>query len=165
MKKNLKEDDLILNLQKLPIDSTMRLVSKPLNTKIFIFTTISFYFLKLIGNNEIKYLLLGQIFVMILKYLFNRKRPYKNNLKINNLSQIDEKTRSFPSGHTFTAVLVSSILFKKIKTKNIIFIIFLKLFPYLVAISRVQLGVHYPSDVFFGLFFGKLYDILFFRFY
>ena len=77
MKKNLKEDDLILNLQKLPIDSTMRLVSKPLNTKIFIFTTISFYFLKLIGNNEIKYLLLGQIFVMILKYLFNRKDHIK----------------------------------------------------------------------------------------
>ena len=158
-----KEEDLILNLQKLPLSNFMRYISKPFNTKIYMIFVIFFYFTNFIGNEEIKYLFFSQIFVFSLKIFFSRIRPYKSNSKINNLSKKEESTYSFPSGHTFATMLVSLMLLRKYKNSNKLINIFIAVMPYLMALSRVQLGVHYPSDVFFGLIFAKIYDMLYFR--
>jgi undecaprenyl-diphosphatase len=158
-----KEEEIILSLQKLPLSSLMRYISKLLNTNLYIFTILFLYFKNYIGNEEIKYIIYGQIFAFSLKIIFSRKRPYKSNSKINNLSNKEEKTYSFPSGHSYSAMMISLILVRKLKNSNSYVNIIVKLLPYLMALSRVQLGVHYPSDVFFGLIFAKIYDTLYFK--
>ena len=59
--------------------------------------------------------------------------------------------------------MISLILVRKLKNSNTYVNIIVKILPYLMALSRVQLGVHYPSDVFFGLIFAKVYDTLYFK--
>jgi undecaprenyl-diphosphatase len=54
------------------------------------------------------------------------------------------------------AMFFSLILIKKIKIIVPIVIIW----AYLVAYSRIYIGVHYPLDVVTGMFFGVLYGIL-----
>jgi undecaprenyl-diphosphatase len=56
---------------------------------------------------------------------------------------------SFPSGHTFSAFLLYVIIKKN-------FNIDLKFLPFLVGLSRIYLGVHYPSDVFGGIILAKI---------
>ena len=158
-----KEEDIILKLQKLPLTKFMRFISKPFNSKIFILIMCFFYFTNIFGIEELKYISLSLLFVFLIKIFFSRKRPYNNNEKINNLSKKEEKTYSFPSGHTYITMIFSLILSRKFKDSKKLLNIFIKIMPYLMALSRVQLGVHYPSDVFFGLIFAKIFDKFYFK--
>lgn len=158
-----KEVDIILKLQKLPLTNFMRYISKPFNSKFFIVIMCFFYFNNIYGIEELKYITLSLLFVLLIKIFFCRKRPYKSNEKINNLSKKEEKTYSFPSGHTYTTMIFSLILSRKFKNSNKYINIFIIIMPYLMALSRVQLGVHYPSDVLFGLIFAKIFDIIYFK--
>jgi len=99
----------------------------------------------------------------ILKYMFNRERPLEYML-------IDESGFSFPSGHSMVAmtfygflIYLCTIYIKNKKTRNIISLILSTLIV-LIGFSRLYLGVHYPSDVIVGLYFGFLYLTLFITF-
>lgn len=83
----------------------------------------------------------------ILKHLIGRIRPDQI------LSLINEKSFSFPSGHTIAATVIFGVLsylliksFQHIYVKILIFFsgIF---FIFIIALSRIYLGVHYPTDV------------------
>jgi undecaprenyl-diphosphatase len=63
---------------------------------------------------------------------------------------------SFPSGHALNAFLLFYIL----RDNNIITNVF-KIIPYLVMISRVVLGVHYPTDVIAGAIMAKILVTIF----
>lgn len=87
--------------------------------------------------------------VFALKRLFNRNRPYWILENLNTYG-IDLKDYSFPSGHAtaaFTTATIFSLNFPKL---SIIFIIM----AFLVAISRIYLAVHYPTDVLAGILLG-----------
>lgn len=91
---------------------------------------------------------------LILKYLVARDRP----MIIPRLVEVSGN--SYPSGHTLAAssfylsiAILSSRYFKAYKTKISLLIISMILTG-LVGFTRIYLGVHYPSDVLSGVFFG-----------
>jgi len=98
---------------------------------------------------------IGEIFVWIIKNIIERPRPPLIN------SLVNESSYSFPSGHTFVAMAFYGLLSyfviqsKKNKFIKIISIIFGFLTIILIAISRVYLGAHWPSDVLASLVVGS----------
>lgn len=150
------EIKLIENIQKLNINNLMIIFSKPFNTLGFIILLIFFYTYEILSNEDIEKIIQGSILNLIIKVIFKRTRPYQKYNKIRNLSNKTHHSildrYSFPSGHTFTAALLSLILLKKYPEHTII-----NLTPLLVGISRVFLGVHYPSDILGGLIIALIF--------
>lgn len=118
---------------------------------MFIFSLIAF------GNKETKRigietaatLAISQTITYSLKSLLSRDRPYKV-LKNLNTFGIKLKDYSFPSGHSSASFSVATIIAINMPVLSI-FVIALAL---LVGISRVYLGVHYPTDVVAGIAVG-----------
>ena len=86
----------------------------------------------------------------ILKNSIRRVRPFNAHDEVENMVYpLDEF--SFPSGHTSAAFVVATII--------AYFTPFLALplyiFAFLVGMARIYLGVHYPSDIIGGIFFGS----------
>jgi len=78
-----------------------------------------------------------------------RVRPYRFNENIlQNVAALDQF--SFPSGHTLHAVSFSAVLLSYYPEWAVLVIPFAAL----VALSRVILGLHYPSDVLIGALLG-----------
>lgn len=96
--------------------------------------------------------LVGLAGVLIYKWLktsTERVRPYHHNGDIfQNVAALDQF--SFPSGHTLHAVSFSWVLLHYYPEWGVLVIPF----ALLVALSRVILGLHYPSDVLIGAFLG-----------
>jgi undecaprenyl-diphosphatase len=94
-------------------------------------------------------LIISHIPVMISKKIYPRKRPYLS-LPDTNIGDNPLKDHSFPSGHT-TAIF--SIVTPLILL-NPFLGVFLLFAALLVAISRMYLGLHYPTDVLAGIVLG-----------
>ena len=95
--------------------------------------------------------LLGVIIIAPLKKSFDRERPFEA-LKDINVLERKPTSRSFPSWHAYN-VISQGLLFAYL-LNSIAITIIVSIFALIVAFSRIQLGVHYPSDVIFGFFIG-----------
>lgn len=80
---------------------------------------------------------------------------------------VEESGYSFPSGHSFVSIafygfLIYLIINSKLKkqTKIVLSIVLASLIL-LIGISRIYLGVHYPSDVTAGFIGGAIYLMIF----
>ena len=94
--------------------------------------------------------LLSVVISNTLKYIIDRPRPFAVYPFIQKLSS--GGSGSFPSGHTsdvFSVAMAVSLLFPK---RSVVIPMFL--WAALVGYSRMDLGVHYPSDVLGGAIVG-----------
>jgi len=96
----------------------------------------------------------------ILKVSFTRLRPF---IKIPNLNikKIDIDKYSFPSGHTTAAFSLAVIITLYFPMFGLIALPL----ALCVGISRMYIGVHYPTDVIMGIFIGSMSSFLTYRFF
>ncbi|PIC77407.1 phosphatase PAP2 family protein [Sporosarcina sp. P19] len=86
----------------------------------------------------------------VLKFIFKRERPDFNRL-------IDIGGYSFPSGHTMMAfslyTILAYILWRNVKNTGgqVVIIILAAMMIVMIAVSRIYLGVHFPSDIVGGV--------------
>lgn len=111
---------------------------------------------------------------LCLKPLVARARPYE---MIGGLTRIIEKQsdRSFPSGHTANSMAVGMILwmisqnFEKLGDKRLYFPKaagwFFLILSVLIGLSRLYVGVHYPTDVLGGAIIAIVDAMIVFRLY
>jgi len=137
------------------IAKLMRLISAPFHAKFFPIIILILYYLKKITLHQFIVICYACILLGSFKYLIRRQRPFEvdNNISMMETMSIDEF--SFPSGHTFNALILLYLLKKSGDiTKETYHM--LKLLPIIVGLSRIYLGVHYPSDVIGAYIFFKL---------
>ncbi len=100
----------------------------------------------------------------LLKLIIARDRPFVNNPQIINYG--GEDGYSMPSGHSLNSAVIATFLFysilttSKYKTTKILGGTFCVLFPFLIAYSRMVLGVHYLSDTLVGITLGVFFAII-----
>ncbi|MEQ3626363.1 MAG: phosphatase PAP2 family protein [Celeribacter sp.] len=101
----------------------------------------------------------GQALSYLAKSGFSRPRP---DLVPHG---VDAVTASFPSGHSMMAAvtyLTLAVMLARAETRNrvrILFIVMAALLTVLVGVSRVFLGVHWPSDVLAGWTLGAAWAL------
>ena len=86
----------------------------------------------------------------LLKYIFKRERPYLH-YDVRAIINPPDKF-SFPSGHSASATLLTLIVIQQGSTLAPYFIVWMLI----IFLSRVGLGLHYASDIFFGAALGAL---------
>lgn len=122
-----------------------------------IFSSLFIFLLILFGNGDIRFIglealvviTISQAIVHSLKRLLSRERPYKIIEQLNTYG-INLKDYSFPSGHTTATFSIATTIALNIPKLSILaFSIAI-----IVGVSRIYLGVHYPTDVVAGIFLG-----------
>ena len=71
---------------------------------------------------------------------------------------MSSKSLSFPSGHTSSAFTFAMAIALVLKKKSVSIPAFI--FAFLMGISRIYVGVHYPTDVIVGAVVGIIYAVI-----
>lgn len=122
-----------------------------------IFSSLILLLFFALGNNNIKLigfeafiaLAISQAFAHSLKRVLSRERPYKIIEQLNTYG-IDLNDYSFPSGHTTASFSIATTIAINIPRLSLLVFIL----AMVVGISRIYLGVHYPTDVAVGILLG-----------
>ena len=105
-----------------------------------------------IGNSIIITLIIGTIIGEgILKHIVRRVRPC-NRQENFRLPSLKLTSYSFPSGHTLSSFAAAEMLSLYFTQYRLVFMSM----AFLIAVSRLYLYVHYPTDVIVGLIIGVL---------
>lgn len=100
--------------------------------------------------------LTGLLLIVLIKRTVNRSRPFdklgKDKLKI---LEKKPRSKSFPSWHSYN-IVAYGLLIGFFFLKSPFITIIMQVLAIIISFSRIQLGVHYPSDVIFGYFIGMI---------
>jgi membrane-associated phospholipid phosphatase len=108
--------------------------------------------LKKVSVKMLVVLILAASVSFTLKNIFSRERPFHTYPDIEKLSQAGSS--SFPSGHTLEVFAIATALAILLRDRRIFIPAFI--WAFLVAYTRMALGVHYPSDITAGIIIGML---------
>ena len=111
----------------------------PQTRRVGFMCLVAFFFMYVINN-------------LCIKNIVNRTRPYEVIKDLVPIGKIPSD-QSFPSGHTAGAFSIALVLF--FRAKKYIGIPAL-IFAVIIAVSRLYVGVHYPTDVLGGFAVGCL---------
>jgi membrane-associated phospholipid phosphatase len=98
----------------------------------------------------------GQLFNKLLKGMIQRPRPDFNRL-------VEEAGYSFPSGHSMVSLVFYGMvglicyMFVRNQLPKLLIVLVTVMVVLLIGISRIYLGVHYPSDVLGGFIIGGIW--------
>ena len=84
----------------------------------------------------------------LIYWIWSKPRPFVNNTV--NLLLEHPDTAAFPSGHAAFYFALSSVIFFKNKKLGSLFL----LGAFLISISRVFVGIHWPADILAGALIG-----------
>lgn len=147
-----------LKLKCKPLDYIM-IVLTYLGSFFFAIMLITFFLLipkfQQLGKQLATSLLVSNIVVLLLKFLTKRTRPFIKYDFLHVKTIGVDKISSYPSGHTNIAFSIMTTLLIFLRIHYAFLIV-----PLLVGVSRVYLGVHYPSDIITGMFIGALSPII-----
>ena len=160
MKKSFKWlDDKLIELinNRIKNDFLDKLMPRFTNLGGVLFTTSLILLLILFGNEQIRFigiqgataLAISQSITYGLKTLLSRERPY-NILESLHTFGIILKDYSFPSGHTSASFSIATTISLTMPRLSIIALVI----ALGIGISRIYLGVHYPTDVVAGIIIG-----------
>ncbi len=96
--------------------------------------------------------------VEFIKVFINRSRPFK---KLSGARVVGraEKGRSFPSGHTSQSFYLATLMVQYFGTGLYIGML-LYFLAFLVGITRIYVGAHYPRDVMAGAVLGTIWGLI-----
>lgn len=145
--------------RKGPVKSFMKFMSRMGDGYIWMILYLIFYMFRidyavLYFSRAVSAIFICIFFFLYIKSFFSRTRPYKKHSKIPIMYPPDK--HSFPSGHTMVAFAVSFCMGSYSLYSAMLF------YPiaFLIAFSRVYVGLHYPFDVIFGIIFGTIIGFL-----
>lgn len=104
---------------------------------------------------------LGIVLNPMIKNVFFRRRPYFDNESIKCFRPVDKSADiydiaaqgfSFPSGHSTNSVVMYGGIARNVKNK--VLAVLAVVLPLLIGLSRIAVGVHYPTDVLCGWLLG-----------
>lgn len=98
---------------------------------------------------------------LMLKNLVGRIRPYEMFAGVQRLVG-KPSDWSFPSGHSAASFVTAVVMFRELPRKYGVPALTL---AFLIALSRLYVGVHYPLDVLCGALSGTIIALLVCRFY
>jgi len=145
--------NVIISIRNPFFDFFFKLITRSMNViPVIGILVFSLFYL----NKRDRYILIGNVIIttlfnQLLKHIIVRARPEHMRL-------VFEKGYSFPSGHAMVSLGLYGVLIYfiyrnvKDKKKKIIWISIISLFILLVGISRIYVGVHYPTDIIGGYF-------------
>lgn len=157
------EDDLLLYIQSLRCDilDHIMIFITTLGDKGFIWIAAAIVLLffknqRKIGAKVLTALIINTVIVnLILKPLIMRPRPFDVIEGLETLIPAPQDW-SFPSGHTSSSFAAGLVLIMGLPSKYGIPAMPLAI---LIAVSRIYVGVHYPSDIIAGAIFGILFGL------
>ncbi|MCD7782021.1 MAG: phosphatase PAP2 family protein [Methanosphaera sp.] len=140
------------------LDNTMQLISYFGLMGVGLLIAILFYIFsrkpkhRQVAVELVISLIVVYLVIELVKNIVLRPRPYEVLDTLYVLTSVSDP--SFPSGHTATATTISYVFYRNYGRK-IVFIL-----PVLAGLSRMYLGVHYPSDVLGGFIIGMIISII-----
>ncbi len=135
-----------------------RVISQSANGQLYLVLVISLYFTEGLQSPFLKTLLVAftieRPLYFVLKNSFRRDRPQAALKDYQSLLTPSDQF-SFPSGHTSAAFMVAGIMSFYLPLLSAP----LLLWAFLVGVSRVILGVHFPTDTLIGMILGVTVSI------
>lgn len=103
-------------------------------------------------------------FTEMVKEWVSRLRPNNDEMLINLVKVLQSPHDfSFFSGHASNSFAITTLFFLTLR-KHFRYIGFIFIWPILFSLSRIFVGVHYPSDIITGTIVGIFIGIVFHRF-